>query len=129
MIRGFIKYSLLAAFIVGLYFAVRQISKYIPHAMGFFIGLGYNVFDIIKSQITSAVYGVKYAIWYIETALAWGSYYAKLTVAYLEYYSEIYTGSSLVLPCLVAMGIVTGIVYVIKARHSDYSDYRDYEYS
>ena len=129
MIRGLIKYSLLAACIVGIYFAIRQVSKYIPHAMGFFIGLGYNVFDIIKHQIEYTVYGIKYAIWYVETAMAWGVYYVKLTFAYMGYYSEIYTGSALVVPVIVGMGALSGIIYIVNAKESAYNDYVDYEYS
>lgn len=128
MIKGFIKYSVLAALVVGLYFAIRQISKYIPHAVGFFIGMGYNVFEIIKGQLASMIYFARVAFWYLEMAIAWGVYYIKLTSAYLAYYSEIYTGSAALLPSVILVSVVAGFIYIIKNRVSDY--YCDeYEYS
>ena len=61
--------------------------------------------------------------------MAWGVYYVKLTFAYMGYYSEIYTGSALVVPVIVGMGALSGIIYIVKAKESAYNDYVDYEYS
>lgn len=129
MIKGLIKYSLLAAFLVGAYFAIRQISKYIPHAIGFFVGLGYNVFDIIKAQITGLVFYIKYAYWHIETALAWGTYYVKVGIAYSAYYSEVYTGSALMLPAIAILSASVGVVYLKKSSGYDFDDETDYRYT
>lgn len=129
MIKGLIKYSILATFLVGAYFAIRQISKYIPHAIGFFVGLGYNVFDIIKAQISGLVFYIKYAYWYVETALAWGTYYVKVVFAYSSYYSEVYTGSALVLPAIIIMSAIVGIIYFKKSSAYSFDDEPDYRYT